>query len=152
MFLLSSCSYHCPIHWSQVLGRKWRYRRSSADRQCFNYIWVIDNVIAHKGATYIRDFYVLIPPSPISSLHRTNAFGARVLLWLNRVMGYQGGRPSDGRRTTCPTRQGMPNSLYSTYNCKRAAAIKMAGHSTKAYRKKFKYGSPARDPELRESP
>ena len=32
-----------------------RSRMSSADRRCSNYIWVIDNFIAYKGASYIRD-------------------------------------------------------------------------------------------------
>ena len=29
--------------------------RSSADRRCSNYIWVINNFIAYQGASYIRD-------------------------------------------------------------------------------------------------
>ena len=46
MFLGWSCSYLWPIHWSQMLSRKWRRSCSSADRQCSNrqcsnYIWVI---------------------------------------------------------------------------------------------------------------
>ena len=32
MFLVSSCSYLYPIHWSQVLSWEWRCRWSSADR------------------------------------------------------------------------------------------------------------------------
>ena len=43
---LSSCSYICPIQWSQVLSREWRSCRGSADRRCSNYIWVMDNIIA----------------------------------------------------------------------------------------------------------
>ena len=46
MILLASCSCLCPIHWSQVLSRKWRCSWSSADRRCYNYIWVINNFIA----------------------------------------------------------------------------------------------------------
>ena len=42
MFLVSSCSWLCPIQWSQVLSREWRCR--------WNYIWVIDNFIAYYGA------------------------------------------------------------------------------------------------------
>ena len=34
MFLISSCSCLCSIHWNQVLSRKWRC-------SCSNYIWVI---------------------------------------------------------------------------------------------------------------
>ena len=36
--------------------RNWRCYWSSAGRRCFNYIWVINNFMAHQGATYIRDF------------------------------------------------------------------------------------------------
>ena len=55
MFLVSSCSCLCPIYWSIVLCWEWRCSWSSADRRCSNYIWVINNLIAHKGATYIYD-------------------------------------------------------------------------------------------------
>ena len=60
MFLFLSSSCLCPIHWSQVLGREWRYSWSSADRQCSNYIWVINNFVAYWGATYIRGLVVCI--------------------------------------------------------------------------------------------
>ena len=53
MFLISSCSCLCPIHWSQLLIPEWRCSWSSSDRQCSNYIWVINNFIAHYGVTYI---------------------------------------------------------------------------------------------------
>ena len=56
MFLVSSCRYLCPIHWSQVLSWEWRCSWSSADRRCSNYIGVINNFIAYWGATYISDF------------------------------------------------------------------------------------------------
>ena len=59
MILISSCSRLCPIHWSQVLSWEWRCSWSSADRRCSNYIWVINNIIAYKGASYIRDLTVL---------------------------------------------------------------------------------------------
>ena len=58
MFLVLSCSCLCTIHWSHVLSREWRCSWSSADRQCSIYIWVINNNIAYKGASYIRDFMV----------------------------------------------------------------------------------------------
>ena len=45
MFIVLFCSCLCPIHWSQVLSREWRCSWSSADRQCSNYIWVINNFI-----------------------------------------------------------------------------------------------------------
>ena len=37
---------------------EWKCSWSSADRRCSNYIWVINNLIAHKGAVYIRDLTV----------------------------------------------------------------------------------------------
>ena len=60
MFLVSSCSCLCSIQWSQVLSREWRCSWSSADRRCSNYIWVIDNLITHQGAAYIRDLTVCL--------------------------------------------------------------------------------------------
>ena len=58
MFLVSSCSCLCPIHWSQVLNREWSCSWSSSDRWCSNYIWVINNFIAYWGAIYIRGLTV----------------------------------------------------------------------------------------------
>ena len=60
MFLVSCCSCLRSINWSQVLSWEWRCSWSSADRRCSNYIWVINNFIAYKGATYIRGFTVVI--------------------------------------------------------------------------------------------
>ena len=57
MFLISSCSCLCAIYWSQVLSQEWRCSWSSADRQCSNYIWVINNFIAY-GASYIKELRV----------------------------------------------------------------------------------------------
>ena len=45
----------CPIYWIRVLSWECRCNWSSVDRWCSNYIWVINNWIAHIGATYIRD-------------------------------------------------------------------------------------------------
>ena len=53
-FIVSSFSCLCPIHWSQVFSREWRYGWSSTHRHCSNYIWVINNFIAYKGATHSR--------------------------------------------------------------------------------------------------
>ena len=61
MILVSSSSCLCPIHWSLVLSREWRYSWSSADRRCSNYIWVIMNLITYQGASYIRG--LMVPPS-----------------------------------------------------------------------------------------
>ena len=49
MFLVSSCSGLCPIHWSQVLSCAWRCSWSSANMRCPNYFWVIDNFISIKA-------------------------------------------------------------------------------------------------------
>ena len=70
MIFVSSCRSLCSSHWSQLLSREWRCSWSSADRRCSNYIWVINNVIACKGATYIRDFMVIaILPALISEVY-----------------------------------------------------------------------------------
>ena len=60
MSLVSSCSCLFQMQWSQALIREWRCSWSSTDRRCSNYIWVIDNFIAYKGASYIRDLTVLL--------------------------------------------------------------------------------------------
>ena len=46
MFLVSSCSYLCPIHWSHALSHEWRCR--------WNYNWVISKFMANWGASYIK--------------------------------------------------------------------------------------------------
>ena len=56
----SYCSCLCRIHWSQVLSREWRCSWSSADRWYSNYIWVINNVIAYYGTSYIRCFTLIL--------------------------------------------------------------------------------------------
>ena len=43
-----------------MISPEWRCSWSSADRRCSNYIWVIDNVIAYKGASCIRGFTVFL--------------------------------------------------------------------------------------------
>ena len=45
IFLVLSCSFLYPIHWSQVLSREWRCSWSSADRRFSDYIRVINNFI-----------------------------------------------------------------------------------------------------------
>ena len=59
MFLVWSCSCLCSIYWIHVLSWGWKCSWSSADRRCSNYIWVINSLISHKGASYIRDFTVI---------------------------------------------------------------------------------------------
>ena len=78
MSLVSSCSCLCPIHWNQVLSRKWRRSWSSVDRRFSSYIWVINNFITYLGATYIRSFTWMID--------RMLALGGRNLFipWLSR--------------------------------------------------------------------
>ena len=58
MFLVSSRSCLCAIYWNQVLSREWRCSRSSADRRCSNYTWMIKNFIAYWSVNYIRDLTV----------------------------------------------------------------------------------------------
>ena len=70
MFLVSFCSCLCPIYWSQVLSWEWWCSWSSADRWCSNYIWVINNFIAHLGVPYIRG----------STVHRMSGTGCVILM------------------------------------------------------------------------
>ena len=58
MFLVSTCSCLCPVHWSQVLSGEWRCSWSSAGRRCSNYIWVMNNFIAQLDATH-KGFMVI---------------------------------------------------------------------------------------------
>ena len=68
MFLVSACSCLCAMHWSQVLSGEWRCNWSSADRRCFNYIWVINIFINLLKCTYIRDLrYVKLCRHPLIS-------------------------------------------------------------------------------------
>ena len=53
-FLISSCSCLHAIYWSRVLSQERRCSLISLDRRCSNYIWVINDWIINKGATYIR--------------------------------------------------------------------------------------------------
>ena len=59
MIPVSSCNCLCPIHWNQVLNRERRCGWSSADRQCSNYIWVINKFAAYQGAKYTRGLAVI---------------------------------------------------------------------------------------------
>ena len=58
MILVWSCRSLCTIHWTQELCREWRCSWSSTDRRCSNYIWVINDYFAYKGASYIRGLVV----------------------------------------------------------------------------------------------
>ena len=60
MLLESACSCLRATYWSQVLSGEWRRSWSSADRRCSNYIWLINNLNAYKGASYIRDLTVVL--------------------------------------------------------------------------------------------
>ena len=80
MFLVLSCRCLCPIHWSQVLSRELRSSWSCADRRCSNYIWVINNFFAYKGATYIAD--VLIS----NEIHYVNWSKVFFLQWCVNMM------------------------------------------------------------------
>ena len=58
-FIVSSCSCLYSIRWSHVLSWEWRCSWSSAERRCSNYIWVINNLVAYKSASYIRNLTVV---------------------------------------------------------------------------------------------
>ena len=60
MYLVSSYSWLCPIHWSKALSREWRCIWSIANRRCSNYIWVINNIIAYQSVAYIRGLMVFV--------------------------------------------------------------------------------------------
>ena len=87
MFLVSSCSCLCLIHWNQGLSREWRCSRSSADRRCAYYIWGINNFLGAWGATYIRSLTVS-HCSSCEDPHLTWKWGAIIivpvlLLWVS---------------------------------------------------------------------
>ena len=63
MFLVSSWSCLCPIHWAR-LSREWRFSWSSSDRWYSNYIWLINNFLV-QGATYIRGLRVYFYTAPV---------------------------------------------------------------------------------------
>ena len=44
MFFILSFSCGFAIYWSQVLSQEWRCSWSSDNRQCSNYIWVMNNL------------------------------------------------------------------------------------------------------------
>ena len=56
------------------LSREWRCSWSSADRRCSNYIGVINNLIAYKVASYIRDLTVIYPRICCFSTHQDDLF------------------------------------------------------------------------------
>ena len=46
------------FHCSRTLSRDWRCSWTSAGRWCSNYIWVINNLIAYHGPSYMGGFTV----------------------------------------------------------------------------------------------
>ena len=100
MFLVSSCSCLCPIHWSQVLSREWRFSFSSADRRCSNYIWVINSFIAYLAAT--------------------NITGLTAFIWISSLLLKQlydcpSGR-EDEMKTDQPKNRMSANHVYNSWN------------------------------------
>ena len=89
MFLISSCSCLCPIHWSQVLSLEWRCSWSSADRRCSNYIWVINNFITYQGTSYIRGFTVLNSPLNVAFPSRVTSKSGNIF-WLGVILQVPG--------------------------------------------------------------
>ena len=62
MILVLSCSWLCPLHWSQVLSREWRCSWSSADRQCSNYIWATNSLLPTKVRLILEDLQCFYSP------------------------------------------------------------------------------------------
>ena len=81
MFLVSSCCCLDSIHWSQVLSREGRCSWNCADRRCSNYIWVINNLVAGSGATYIRGLMIFLQNNSLRNVSKiqlgTHAQGSR---------------------------------------------------------------------------
>ena len=54
ILLVSSCSCLCPIRWRQMLSQEWRCSWGSADRWCYNYIWLIKTTtLLHTKVRFI---------------------------------------------------------------------------------------------------
>ena len=77
-------------YWSLVISGEWRCSWSCADRQCSNYIWLINNLIAYKGVAYIRDlmnffFFSETGPNP----YLLNISHRRPMLWKIHISLYR---------------------------------------------------------------
>ena len=74
MFPVSACNCLWAIYLCQVLSREWRCSWSSANRRCFNSIWVINNLIAYLSAVlyYRLDSIYLLMIIRISVLHHVS--------------------------------------------------------------------------------
>ena len=79
MFLVLPCSCRGPIHWSRLLSQEWRCSWSSADRQCSNYIWVINNFVAYYGVSNIRGLMVISLKMILAN--GFSPFGHQALAW-----------------------------------------------------------------------
>ena len=88
MILVSSCMCLCPFYWSRMLSGEWRCSCSSADRRCSNYIWLINNLIAHWGASYIKGLMVEV--HIITRIHEIPTH--RIQTALNTLRPRQNGR------------------------------------------------------------
>ena len=60
MFLVSSCSCLCPIHWSQALSREWSCSWSSADRRCSITTSEWSTIVMPTKAWFIRGLTVVV--------------------------------------------------------------------------------------------
>ena len=100
IFFVSSCSCLCQIHWSQVLSWEWRCSWNSADRRCFNYIWVINKFIVYQGVSYIRDLTVVwncFQPRQMSC----QSSHWNMSVWLDQNINKL--HAIDGEQTSCST-------------------------------------------------
>ena len=104
MFLVSFCSYLCPIHWSHALSQEWKCSWSNAD------IWVINNVIAHCVATYVRSLTVIFQASrDIMRSRRPSHYKSDVLILLVR------GAPALGKGIASPINCNIHTNTFSVY-------------------------------------
>ena len=94
LFFLSCCCL-CAIYWSQMLSREWRCSWSSTDRQCSNYIWVVNKFITYQGVSYIRDLTVtrMTNTKLINSLY-TESFKKKNVLAFSTILEHWSGKGS----------------------------------------------------------
>ena len=87
MFLVSSCSCLCPLHWSQLYSRERRCSRSSADGRWSDYIW--STILLLLRCLYFYGFTVCIY-SPIPNLQRRYSWAAcQVRAWRSNYIPHE---------------------------------------------------------------
>ena len=115
MFLVSSCSCLCPIHWSQVLSWKWRCSWSGADRWCSNYIWVIKIWLPTKVCLTLDVWWYIVLWHSESQLDRVLSqysilpFVSQTLHWISCLDPQPGG-------SICWSHPSETNNNYESNN------------------------------------